>query len=243
MKYNIIGDIHGRDAWKRLVMEDAVNIFLGDYFDPYQYEGTRNADAVAENLKSILQYKEEHPETILLLGNHDLHYIWDEHYSRYNAKAAPKYRKIITDNWDKFALAYAIDDEALMTHAGVTREWLHLAGHPELNQPTEIANMLNDLKDDPKGFSLLKVELTFEPWDIYGESATASPIWVRPETLIEHNALEVGRQVVGHTQMPNPAEVENVCLVDSLGTTESSLLIEKKGTHYSYEVYTPSREN
>ena len=33
--YNIIGDIHGRDAWKRLVDEDCINIFVGDYFDPY----------------------------------------------------------------------------------------------------------------------------------------------------------------------------------------------------------------
>lgn len=33
--YNIIGDIHGRTCWKDLVREDCVNIFVGDYFDPY----------------------------------------------------------------------------------------------------------------------------------------------------------------------------------------------------------------
>jgi hypothetical protein len=31
MLYNLIGDIHGRDAWQQLVREDAVNIFMGDY--------------------------------------------------------------------------------------------------------------------------------------------------------------------------------------------------------------------
>ena len=35
--YNIIGDIHARVCWKNLVQEDCVNIFVGDYFDPYEY--------------------------------------------------------------------------------------------------------------------------------------------------------------------------------------------------------------
>ena len=34
-KFNVIGDIHGRTKWKELVKDDAVNIFVGDYFDPY----------------------------------------------------------------------------------------------------------------------------------------------------------------------------------------------------------------
>ena len=33
--YNIIGDIHGMTNWKMFVKDDAVNVFLGDYFDPY----------------------------------------------------------------------------------------------------------------------------------------------------------------------------------------------------------------
>ena len=39
MLYNLIGDIHGRDAWRQLVREDAVNVFLGDYLNPYGPKG------------------------------------------------------------------------------------------------------------------------------------------------------------------------------------------------------------
>ena len=34
--YNIIGDIHRRDSWERLDDENCINLFIGDYFDPYQ---------------------------------------------------------------------------------------------------------------------------------------------------------------------------------------------------------------
>ena len=35
MKYNIIGDIHSRTNWKKLLKDDCINIFVGDYFSPY----------------------------------------------------------------------------------------------------------------------------------------------------------------------------------------------------------------
>ena len=34
-KYVVIGDIHCRDNWKRLILKDAVHVFVGDYFSPY----------------------------------------------------------------------------------------------------------------------------------------------------------------------------------------------------------------
>ena len=40
MKYILIGDIHGRTQWKKIVEKekDADKfIFLGDYFDPYDW--------------------------------------------------------------------------------------------------------------------------------------------------------------------------------------------------------------
>ena len=35
-KLNIIGDTHGRLCWKELVQDDAINIFIGDYLDPWE---------------------------------------------------------------------------------------------------------------------------------------------------------------------------------------------------------------
>jgi len=66
--YNIIGDIHGRTCWKNLVREDGVNIFVGDYFDPYGY--VPQVERMA-NFQDIMEFKRQHPETVLLYGNHD----------------------------------------------------------------------------------------------------------------------------------------------------------------------------
>ena len=67
--YNIIGDIHGRDAWKRLVDESCINIFVGDYFDPYDRIHFMD---LQYNFMEIIEYKKKHPENVVLLyGNHD----------------------------------------------------------------------------------------------------------------------------------------------------------------------------
>ena len=77
----IIPDVHGRDFWKEAVDNNKYDkiIFLGDYADPYDFEGITD-EVTIENLKSIIAYKQQNPnKVILLLGNHDLHY-YSEYY-------------------------------------------------------------------------------------------------------------------------------------------------------------------
>lgn len=57
MLYNLIGDIHGRKIWQQLVREDAVNVFLGDYLDPYFKDGLKPGIDDWETLQGILAYK------------------------------------------------------------------------------------------------------------------------------------------------------------------------------------------
>ena len=76
MKENTIlvcGDIHGRRFWKEpcknLDKYDKV-VFLGDYLDPYGFEGIEVEDAI-ENFKEILELKKNNMDkVVLLLGNH-----------------------------------------------------------------------------------------------------------------------------------------------------------------------------
>ena len=73
-----IGDIHGRKNWKKIVEEhpDDRIVFLGDYCDPY--DQMRNFD-VLNNLLDIIELKKKRKDDIiLLLGNHDMHYIYDD---------------------------------------------------------------------------------------------------------------------------------------------------------------------
>ena len=99
LKYLIIPDVHGRDFWIEplkyvLKNTDAKIIFLGDYLDVYleefqeKYEFDINDyskktyekfnkvyDDAIENFKSIIDFKKENPDRIiLLLGNHDCGY-------------------------------------------------------------------------------------------------------------------------------------------------------------------------
>lgn len=73
----IIPDVHGRKFWRAAVQgheEDKI-IFLGDYVDPYDWEGISASEAFKE-LQDIIVFKKEHPDNvILLLGNHDMGYL------------------------------------------------------------------------------------------------------------------------------------------------------------------------
>ena len=231
MKYNLIGDIHGRSSWQQLVREDAINVFLGDYLDPYAGEGFAPGEEEYANLLAIIRYKQEHPETVLLLGNHDLHYLWHEHYSRYNAADAERFAQLFRDHLHLFQAAYAIGNRILVTHAGVTRPWCELSGIEEGLSVAALAEAICQRMTDAKQRHWFTVDSTFEMWDYCGMSATASPLWVRPQALVRHGKLLDDQQqpviqVVGHTQIQEVMSIFPFYFVDCLGYQAQSLLIE-----------------
>lgn len=230
MTYNLIGDIHGRNSWRQLVRTDMINIFLGDYLDPYDRDNLQADSTEYDNLQDIIRFKQQHPETILLLGNHDLHYLWDEHYSRYNDEHAERYAQLIREHLHLFQAAYAIGDRLLVTHAGVTRPWLQLSGISPQQSASQLAEAICRCMSDEGLRHLFSVESTFLPDDSCGMSPTASPIWVRPHTLLDYGALtnhhgDTIYQVVGHTQISQIMQFESCVFVDCLGTVPQSLQI------------------
>ena len=232
MYYNLIGDIHGRTSWRQLVREDAINIFLGDYLDPYSRNNVLAGYEDYDNFEDIIHYKQQNPDTtILLLGNHDLHYLWDEHYSRYNTAHAIRMASLIRKHLHLFQAAYAIGERILVTHAGLTRPWMKLAGIPEGLSASALADAICQRMKDEQQRHLFSVETTFMPDDFCGMSPTASPIWVRPHTLLDHGQLTDSHggtiyQVVGHTQIDQVMQVGSCVFIDCLGTTPQSLLID-----------------
>ena len=80
----IIPDIHGRNFWKKAVEEnkDKVDkiILLGDYLDPYPWEGITRKEAIS-NFQEIIDFKSENRDKVVLfVGNHDLAYIDKKNY-------------------------------------------------------------------------------------------------------------------------------------------------------------------
>lgn len=72
-RYLILGDIHGRNIWRKIVEKESFDkvIFLGDYVSTHSYDITD--DMQIEELEAILSYKEANPDkAILLRGNHKI---------------------------------------------------------------------------------------------------------------------------------------------------------------------------
>jgi predicted phosphodiesterase len=206
MKTVIIGDIHGRDAWKQIINQeqDADRfIFVGDYFDSFDIPGLTQC----QNFQDIIEFKTTtDKEVILLIGNHDYHYfpeIGENGCSGYQVRMAPTIQHIIDTNRDHLQLAYQFDD-FLVTHAGVSSEWLN--DSIVMWDVPNLAMYLNDLfKYQPLkiGYRSYK-QIGDQVYGTggYGDETFQGPIWIRPKSLMKANYDTLRtkiRQVVGHT--------------------------------------------
>lgn len=217
--YNIIGDDHGMPEWKSLVKDDYINVFVGDFFDPYTY-AIPYENCVA-NFKEIIDFKKSHPETIILYGNHELHYLFygeiEERYSRFDENHASEIQQLLQDTIPFFnGIAYSINNQYLVTHAGTSRYWYHqYFGSYDGQTPDEVATQINNLW-----------ELTYRPFlvrenkrfDLVAEGPTQSPLWIRPWILENYNLFEGShyKQVFGHTICRQIKENNGLICVDCL---------------------------
>jgi hypothetical protein len=206
MKTVIIGDIHGRDAWKQIINQeqDADRfIFVGDYFDSFDVPGLIQC----QNFQDIIEFKTTtDKEVILLIGNHDYHYfpeIGENGCSGYQVRMAPTIQHIIDTNRDHLQLAYQFDD-FLVTHAGVSSIWLD--DTIVMWDVENVAMYLNDLfnyQPQKVGYRQFKeIDDFFIGAGGFGDETFQGPLWIRPRSLMAANYDTLRtkiRQVVGHT--------------------------------------------
>lgn len=201
MKIVVLGDTHGRDLWKAIVEKENPDktVFIGDYFDSYDIE----APVQINNFLDICEYKRQNPDTVLLIGNHDYHYLMGENgTSGYQRNAAHMISHAIKGNKELLQMAYqmkvdGIDLPILFTHAGVSSIWLEMNyGRWEEDYAT-IAEVVNELwKHKPDSF-------LFNGVDPYGNDTYQTPVWIRPAGLMKANGTFKKDiiQIVGHTRM------------------------------------------
>ena len=124
MKITIIGDTHGRKISEEIIESNLTSdkiILLGDYVDPYE---TMLELDIINHLKMIINYKKMYPKKfVLIIGNHDYHYINGLKSTRYNFLIEKTLNNLYSENWDLFDISYQIDNY-LFTHAGVSNEWV-----------------------------------------------------------------------------------------------------------------------
>lgn len=193
MKTLILGDIHGLTNWESIIKKEKPNkvIFLGDYVDTFDRKNT--CEMQINNLERILDYKEKRGnKCILLLGNHDYHYITNaaQRYSGYCISTHRLIKQIKNRLLENLQLIY-IDEKTktIFSHAGISNYWLKNVAQCKLNEVNNI-----DLKSEVIGFNYLM------GYDPYGNTISQSPIWIRPQALFE-DGLTGYNQVVGHTHM------------------------------------------
>ena len=195
-KIVVLGDIHGRTVWKDIIAKEQPDqvIFLGDYVSTHE---DVSDEQQVENLKEILRYKDEHPETILLRGNHDMQHLGYEsiEISGYFPGVALEMEPLKDEFLAKTQWIHVMGN-TVFSHAGISQAWLEANG-----LKLDIINSLGP--SELFGFN------TSDPHDFSGNSPEQPPTWIRPMALIGEMIPDYD-QVVGHTPVEHCFNVKDV---------------------------------
>ncbi|TSJ40961.1 metallophosphoesterase [Mucilaginibacter corticis] len=198
MRHIVIGDIHGRDNWQRINIKSCDKIiFIGDYVD----SPTLSDYAILENFKKIINLKKRHMDkVILLLGNHDAHYLHYPHHqcSGFRKSMQRDLTAILRRNADLFQIAYQ-KDNYLFTHAGVTNNWYNeIQRLPKIKEFGEtaanIAGQLNQIEH-----SAFRTHL-YDAGISRGGYGCGGPLWADLKESFS-DCLHGCHQIVGHTKV------------------------------------------
>jgi predicted MPP superfamily phosphohydrolase len=198
MKLLAIGDLHGRSVWQTVNPDEWDKIvFVGDYADSPE----RNLDVVG-NLEALIAFKKEFFEkVILLLGNHDLHYLFYPSYrcTGFKAKLQPALTKLYRDNQSLFLVAWQTQQH-LFTHAGLSRMYFADLEKQLKNRFSVENGTLSDWIERiySSEFSYLLFSAGHRRG---GYSMMGGPLWADASET-RHDHLEEYHQVVGHTSIP-----------------------------------------
>lgn len=213
-KIVVIGDVHGLSTWERIVTKHpgCKYVFLGDYNDPYEYSISN--EEVLNNFKRLIEFKLAHEEeVVLLLGNHDMHYMDIELAAlgtRYNMDIAFDLMQLYDNYSHCFQYAFQCG-KLLFTHAGVSVEWFANAFHAITKEG--IAWQLNNC------MARQKEALHYCGISRGGTYSYGGIFWADKKELA--HPLEGYIQIVGHNRVDNVEEWkgengEKVIFCDSL---------------------------
>ena len=214
----VIPDIHGRTYWKDAVAgkENEKIVFLGDYTDPYEYEGV-TYEQTLENLKDIIEFKRQHMDNVvLLLGNHDCSYAIGTHICdcRRDRVHYKEIEKLFDDNRSLFKLAHIENvsgKDILFSHAGLHKEYADrlVDNYASIQQVVDTLNSawINDEYGTLN--SLCKVSFYRGG---YGDAG--SIVWADVIEFVNiGNQLDV-YQMFGHTQLKQIYATDTYACID-----------------------------
>ena len=207
-----IGDVHGRDVLSRIEADKYDKIvFIGDYVDSH-YDDTYPDAKILENLRKIIAFKKAYPgKVVLLIGNHDVHYMYHNEVaecSGFRRSMLAELQEMFTANSGLFDMAYQCKT-TLFTHAGVSNAWYREyngAIHAELRKireqsvikdPLSLADKFNLLRSTEAGRQILFRISGLRIWP-QNLLQSGGIIWADQEET-DFDYLKGYHQVVGHT--------------------------------------------
>jgi hypothetical protein len=197
----VLGDIHGSTYWKEIVNGNpgCRYIFLGDYLDPYRYV---SPEKLMDNLEEIIRLKKARKDdVILLLGNHDLHYIHldIEPCTRFDYEIEDAAHALFTENMHLFMNAFQ-EGKRIFTHAGISEKWFFddFYGNANENANENIADQLNNPHPD-------QIPALYRCGAMRGgdHAATGGIFWA--------DINELGEPLPGYIQFAGHNRVDEIC--------------------------------
>lgn len=227
MKIAIIGDLHGKNCWKKLLKDkiDAFDkiIFMGDYSDDsWIYFEDKE---IIDNLKEVIEFKIKYNnKTELLIGNHDFQYIVGyPTASRYRKSYAKEMHKIFNENEKLFKIIH-IENNYIFSHAGITNGWINY-----IKEKYKIENITMDNieKEVNKVYKSDKEDCNIVSFRRGGLNNFAGLLWADIEDLLEDAWIDYN-QAVGHNRVKPLSVIKkenyNIYLSDHFDTNREILL-------------------
>ena len=228
MKIAVIGDLHGKNCWKKLIEGrfdkfDKI-IFMGDYSDDSWV--TFTDEEIVNNLKDVIDFKKNHNDkVVLIIGNHDFQYIVGyPTASRYRKSYAKEMHKIFNDNSDIFNTIH-IENNYIFTHAGITNGWIEYIKQKYDIKDINIDNIYDVVNIVYKND---KDDCNIASYRRGGGSEFAGILWADVGDLSE-DAWKGYNQVVGHNRVKPGSVIKKdnyaIYMADHFDTEQDKLLV------------------
>ena len=227
MKIAIIGDLHGKNCYKKLLKDKIESfdkiIFMGDYSDDSWITFTDKE--IVDNLKEVIEFKKKYQNKVeLLIGNHDFQYIVGyPTASRYRETYAKEMHQIFSENEKLFKMIFIANDY-IFTHAGITNGWINYIKKKYNIEKISINNIEEEIN---KVYAADKEDCNIVSFRRGGWNNFAGPLWADTEDLLE-DAWFGYNQVVGHNRVKPRSVIKkenyNIFLSDHFDTNQDVLL-------------------
>ena len=229
-KIVILSDLHNNiEKFNKIIQHESadINLCLGDWFDSFILDENDDYKKTTDYLMRYLSA----PNNYTLFGNHDLHYLFNNHYTMCSGYEDRKYfaideilgseRQNITN---KFKWRFWVDDY-LCTHAGLFSDYID----PSVKNNYDL-NLFFIKEIERANIALVTDQ---NHWFYFAGRSRGGPkkaggiVWL--DFKQEFQPIEGLKQIVGHTYHKNgkvnphhldgnvnPADCDNLCIDNGL---------------------------